>query len=56
MLMKKEIDKSIGLPWKPLLEEVKAKTQELSKTYDIGNGVPGNQRAIYDIEFRETMY
>lgn len=56
MLMKKDLDKSAGLPWKKLLEETANKTQELSKTYDIGNGVPGNQKAIYIIKFRETLY
>jgi hypothetical protein len=55
-LMKKDLDKSAGLPWKKLLEETANKTLELSKTYDIGNGVPGNQKAIYNIQFRETLY
>jgi hypothetical protein len=56
MLMKKEIDKSAGLPWGKLLEETTDTTLALSKTYDIGGGVPGNQKAIYNIEFRETLY
>lgn len=56
MLMKKEVDKSAGLPWGKLLEETTHKTLDLSKTYDIGNGVAGNQKAIFNIESRETMY
>lgn len=54
--MKKDVDKSAGLPWGKLLEETTDKTLDLSKTYDIGNGVAGNQKAIYNIEFRETLY
>jgi hypothetical protein len=56
MLMNRDVDKSEGLPWGKLLEETTDKTLDLSKTYDIGNGVPGNQKAIYNIEFRETLY
>ena len=56
LLMKKEVDKSLGLPWEKLLQETTDATFDLSKTYDIGNGVPGNQKAIYNIEFRETLY
>ena len=56
MLLKKEVDKSEGLPWGKLLEETKDKTLDLSKTYDIGGGVAGNQKAIYIIESRKTMY
>jgi len=56
MLMKKEIDKSVGLPWGKLLEETTDKTFDLSKTYDIGGGVTGSQKAIYNIEFRKTLY
>ncbi len=56
MLMKNDVDKSAGLPWSKLLEETKDKTLHLSKTYDIGNGVAGNQKAIYNIESRETLY
>lgn len=56
MLMKKDIDKSEGLPWEKLLEDTRNNTLELSKTYDIGNGVAGNQQAIYNIEFRKTLY
>ena len=55
-LMKRNVDKSQGLPWSKLLEETTDKTLDLSKTYDIGNGVPGNQKAIYKIDFRETLY
>lgn len=55
-LMKKDIDKSEGLPWSKLLEETTDKTLDLSKAYDIGNGVPGNQKAVYNIEFRKTLY
>ncbi len=56
MLIKKDVEKGAGLPWEQLLEEAKDKTMELSKTYDIGDGVPGNQKAIYSIEFKETRY
>ncbi|MEO5997846.1 MAG: caspase family protein [Chitinophagaceae bacterium] len=56
LLMKKNVDKSGGLPWGKLLEETTGIAQDLSKTYDIGNGVAGNQKAIYNIEFRETLY
>lgn len=56
MLMKKDVDKGAGLPWGKLLEETADKTLDLSKTYDIGDGVTGNQKAIYNIEFRETLY
>ena len=55
-LMKNHVDKSEGLPWGKLLEETTDKTLDLSKTYDIGNGVPGKQKAIYKIDFRKTMY
>lgn len=55
-LLKKEIDKSEGLPWEKLLEDTTSNAFELSKTYDIGGGVPGNQKAIYNIESRKTLY
>lgn len=55
-LMTKEIDKDAGLPWEKLLEESRVSTLTLSKTYDIGDGVPGNQTAIYNIDFRKTLY
>ncbi len=55
-LMKEEIDRSVGLPWEKLLEETTHKTLELSKTYDIGGGVPGNQKAIYNIEAKKSLY
>ncbi|MEO6232666.1 MAG: caspase family protein [Ferruginibacter sp.] len=55
-LIQKERDTTIGLPWGPLLDETTNKTLELSKTYDIGGGVPGNQKAIYSIESRMSLY
>jgi len=55
-LLKKEVDKGEGLPWGKLLEETKDKTLDLSKTYDIGGGVAGNQKAIYVIESKESVY
>ncbi|MDQ2720700.1 MAG: caspase family protein [Bacteroidota bacterium] len=54
MLMKNDADKSAELHWGKLLEETTDKTFHLSKTYDIGNGVAGNQKAIYIIESRKT--
>lgn len=56
ILMNKTIDPKNGLPWHKFLEETQAMTHELSKTYDIGNGVPGNQKAIFDIHLKETLY
>lgn len=55
-LMKKHADKSKGIPWGELLEETTNTTLDLSRTYDIGDGVPGNQKAIYNVESRRTMY
>ncbi|CAN5630578.1 hypothetical protein BH11BAC3_BH11BAC3_08030 [soil metagenome] len=55
-LIQKERDPTIGLPWGPLLDQTTDKTLELSKTYDIGGGVPGNQKAIYSIESRASLY
>ena len=55
-MMKTDMDKSEGLPWGKLLEETKSKTLDLSKTYDIGGGVAGNQKAIFIIEAKKTMY
>ncbi len=56
ILMNKAVDPQHGLPWGKLLEETRQKTYELSKTYDIGDGKPGNQQAIFDIQFKETLY
>lgn len=56
ILMNKSIDPKNGLPWSKLLEETQEKTYELSKTYDIGDGKPGNQKAIFDVHFKETLY
>jgi hypothetical protein len=56
LLMKNSIDPKNGLPWGKLLEETQEKTYELSQTYDIGDGKPGNQKAIFDVHFRETLY
>ncbi|MEI7735981.1 MAG: caspase family protein [Ferruginibacter sp.] len=42
-------DHGEGLPWEKLLKETKEKTIDLSKTYDIGGGTPGNQRPIFKI-------
>lgn len=55
-IMKKDIDKNQGLPWEKLLKETSRNALKLSKTYDIGGGVPGSQKAIYNIEFRKTLY
>ena len=55
-LMKQEIDTNAGLPWSKLLKQSTNKTYKLSQQYDIGGGVPGNQKAIYNIEFRATLY
>lgn len=56
ILINRSVDESEGLPWKKLLEETKEKTFKLSKTYDIGDGVPGNQQAIFDIHSRDNLY
>lgn len=56
ILMNKSVAPKNGLPWSKLLEETQEKTFELSKTYDIGDGKPGNQHAIFDIHFKETLY
>lgn len=55
-IMKNDIDKNVGLPWGMLLEETTDKAFDLSKTYDTGGGVPGNQKAIYNIESKKTLY
>ncbi|MEY2918414.1 MAG: hypothetical protein RIS73_2128 [Bacteroidota bacterium] len=49
ILMAAAPDSAKGLPWTKLLEQTKEKTFNLSKTYDIGGGVPGNQKAIFKI-------
>ncbi len=36
-------------PWNKLLRQTKTSTFRLSKTFDIGGGVPGNQQAFYEI-------
>ena len=56
ILMNKSVDPKNGLPWGKLLEETQEKTYELSQTYDIGGGRPGNQKAIFNIHFKETLY
>lgn len=56
ILMNKAVDPKNGLPWGKLLEETRQKTYELSQTYDIGEGKPGNQQAIFDIQFKKTLY
>jgi len=56
ILMSKSVDPKNGLPWSELLKETQEKTYELSKTYDIGDGKPGDQKAIFDIRFKETLY
>lgn len=56
LLINKTVNEEEGLPWQKLLEETQEKTLKLSKTYDIGDGVPGNQKAIFDIKFRENLY
>jgi len=56
ILMKKSVGDNDGLPWTKLLEETKAETHALSKTYEIENGKPGNQKAIFDIQFKQTLY
>lgn len=55
-IMKNDLDRSIGIPWKKLLEDASNETLELSQTYDIGGGVPGNQKAIFNIEYRASLY
>jgi Caspase domain len=56
ILMKKSADESNGLPWNKLLEETKRETHALSKTYEIENGRPGNQKAIFDIHLQKSLY
>lgn len=56
ILMNKSVDESGGLPWQKLLEETKKETHVLSKTYEIENGRAGNQKAIFDIHSRESLY
>lgn len=58
ILMSKSVDKAIfnGVPWDKLLNETKEKTLALSKTYDIGDGKPGYQEAIIEIESRVSLY
>jgi hypothetical protein len=42
-----------GLPWDALLKKTVDGTLKLSKTFDIGNGKPGNQKAFYIIDKTE---
>jgi Caspase domain len=56
ILMNKSVDEHNGLPWQKLLEETQEKTFNLSKTYDIGDGKPGNQQSIFDIHFNQSLY
>ena len=55
LLINKTVDPTEGLPWKKLLEETQKKTFDLSKTYDIGRGVAGNQKAIFHIHALENL-
>lgn len=41
------------LPWHRLLEETRQHAFKLSQTYDIGNGKPGHQEAIFEIMFEK---
>lgn len=45
-----------GVPWEKILNDTKEKTLALSKTYDIGDGTPGKQDAIIEIESRFSLY
>lgn len=54
LLLNKIVDPEEGLPWKKLLEETKQKTFDLSKTYSVLGGVPGNQKAIFNIHSVEN--
>lgn len=56
ILMKKSTDESDGLHWNKLLEVTKKQTLALSKTYEVENGRPGNQKAIFDIQVKATSY
>ena len=56
LLINKTVEPADGLPWRKLLEDTQQKTFDLSKTYDIGGGVPGNQKAIFDIHSIENLY
>jgi len=58
ILLNTSLEKAVfdGVPWKKLLNDTKAKTLALSKTYDIGDGKPGHQEAIIEIESRISLY
>lgn len=43
-------------PWEKVLEKTKVNTFRLSKTFDIGNGKPGNQQAFFEIHSEEFTY
>lgn len=56
IFLKKSLNEVEGFPWKKLLEETKVETNKLSKTYEIDNGEPGNQQAIFIIDSNEFTY
>ena len=56
VIMKNGIDKNVGLPWEQLMKETTHATLALSKTYAISKGMAGNQKPIYNIESRKTLY
>ena len=56
VIMRNGIDKNVGLPWEQLLKETTNSTLDHSKSYDIGGGVAGNQKPIYNIESRKSLY
>jgi Caspase domain len=56
ILIGKSMNEEKGLPWKKMLEETRRKTLALSMKFDIGNGKPGNQRAIFNILSMKTLH
>lgn len=56
ILMKKSVNQQDNLqPWRQLLEETKQETLSLSRKYEIENGKQANQRAIFDIQLKESL-
>jgi hypothetical protein len=54
ILLNKSVNDVEGLPWKKLLDDTKEKTNSLSMTYELEDGNPGNQQAIFIIHSEDN--
>lgn len=56
ILLNKSVDDVHELPWKKLLEDTKREANKQSKTYELEDGNPGNQQAIFIIHSQKSSY